>query len=472
MIDSLLQWVAGHPGWLLICVFLTAFLESLALAGVIVPGVAVLFGLALVAANTDTSLAALLASATLGAIAGDSLSFQLGRYYREGVRKLWPLSRYPELYQRGETFFSRHGGKSVVVGRFVGPLRPIIPLIAGSLGMKPSRFALFNISSALAWGPFYLLPGYLTGAALSHSDFPLDNAWSVIIATLLASLVGGVIFHQSHRYLNLNLPSNGPRPSTLVAFCAATLFAIWSVLVLYSPWPSQWNESLRHVIPSSSHIIHTPATLVTLLGDPWLLYPLFATFCLWLWIQKHRSEAVVFILGGLLLHACVMAMKEVFGISRPPGTVFPNSFAYPSGHAAGAVYVYGLILTQALPFSDRWFLRGLVALTSGGVFLIASSRLLLDVHWLSDIVGGALLGAALGALAIRIAHQDRNARFGETLTSRNGRRLLVVWLMLAVGYLVWQGDSARERYRKAPAPTLQESDHASLPSVPDASASR
>jgi len=56
--------------------------------------------------------------------------------------------------------------RSVVVGRFIGPVRPVIPLVAGAMGMQLPLFLAVNVSSALLWSPVYILPGYLLGAAV------------------------------------------------------------------------------------------------------------------------------------------------------------------------------------------------------------------------------------------------------------------------------------------------------------------
>ncbi|MES9896122.1 MAG: VTT domain-containing protein, partial [Candidatus Thiodiazotropha endolucinida] len=82
------------------------------------------------------------------------------------LRGFWPFNRHPATLQRGITFFQRYGGKSVALGRFFGPVRAIIPLVAGMLGMPPLRFLAANILSALVWAPAYLLPGIVFGASL------------------------------------------------------------------------------------------------------------------------------------------------------------------------------------------------------------------------------------------------------------------------------------------------------------------
>jgi undecaprenyl-diphosphatase len=71
------------------------------------------------------------------------------------------------MLRNGEAFFYRHGGKSVLFGRFVGPVRPVIPVVAGMLGMGPAHFAVLNVLSAIGWALVYILPGVFFGTSLA-----------------------------------------------------------------------------------------------------------------------------------------------------------------------------------------------------------------------------------------------------------------------------------------------------------------
>ncbi|MED5500881.1 MAG: DedA family protein, partial [Pseudomonadota bacterium] len=155
--------LAPQPELLLAIIFTVALIESLAVVGIVVPGVVLLSAAASIAGHNDTSLPLVLAAGTLGAFAGDNLSFWLGRKQRSRIPHWWPLKQHPEWLSRGNAFFQRYGTLSVIVGRFVGPVRPFIPMVAGMLSMPSKRFAVVNIISALAWAPVYLLPGFLLG---------------------------------------------------------------------------------------------------------------------------------------------------------------------------------------------------------------------------------------------------------------------------------------------------------------------
>lgn len=183
-IQPLLDWTTQHPYWAGAAVFLVSLAESLVVIGLFIPGTVVMFGVGALVAAGALDFWTTLGWAAMGAIAGDGMSYWLGRRYRGGLRNLWPFSRFPQVMARGEAFFLRHGGKSILLGRFVGPVRPVIPAIAGMLGMPPVRFYLANILSALGWAPAYILPGVVFGASLE-----LAGAVATRLAFFFALLV-------------------------------------------------------------------------------------------------------------------------------------------------------------------------------------------------------------------------------------------------------------------------------------------
>lgn len=169
--DSLLSgeltaWLGTHTRWLGLAIFLIALTESLAIAGLLVPGVVLLFAATALAGGGNLSLLGALAWGFSGAVFGDLISFAMGRWFHQDIRRLGIFARHPQWIDRGERFFQRYGIYSIALGRFIGPIRPIIPMVAGMFDMSAWRFLLVNILSALAWAPVYILPGYLAGSAV------------------------------------------------------------------------------------------------------------------------------------------------------------------------------------------------------------------------------------------------------------------------------------------------------------------
>src|SRR5471032_3573867 len=131
---QLLHLLGGHAGWTLAVVFLAAFLEAIAVIGTFIPGSTAMFLAGALTGTGSLSLGWVFVWAIVGAIAGDGLSFWLGGRYKERIVQLWPFSKHPEVLEAGHRFFRKHGVKSVVLARFIGPLRAIVPVVAGMLG--------------------------------------------------------------------------------------------------------------------------------------------------------------------------------------------------------------------------------------------------------------------------------------------------------------------------------------------------
>lgn len=160
MLETLIVFLTNHPHYIYVCIFAIAMLESLAVVGIILPGVALLSAVCILAGELHLPIAYILLSAMLGAIIGDALSFMLGQFFEDKLHRFWPFRTHPHWIQNGHDFFLHHGGKSIFLGRFIGPLRPFIPLAAGMLQMPANRFYALNALSAVCWAPLYTLPAY------------------------------------------------------------------------------------------------------------------------------------------------------------------------------------------------------------------------------------------------------------------------------------------------------------------------
>ena len=164
-IQPFTDWLLNHTEWALLLTFLISFGESLAVIGSIIPGSVVMTIVGILAGSGVIRIDLTLIAAVLGAIAGDWGSYLLGYVLRDRLLLLWPFKNHPQWLKYGTRYFERHGGKSILFGRFIGPLRSIIPVIAGMMRMRRSEFFLANALSAVAWSIAYVGPGILIGTA-------------------------------------------------------------------------------------------------------------------------------------------------------------------------------------------------------------------------------------------------------------------------------------------------------------------
>ncbi len=181
---ALTVFLTTHPHHALWCTFLIALAESLAIIGSLVPGSVTMTAIGILAGSGVMRIDLTYLAATLGAIAGDTTSYALGAIFSERLAQMWPFTRYPQWLQYGKDYFARHGGNSVLIGRFFGPLRSIIPLIAGMLHMSRMHFLIANIISGIGWAILYVTPGVLIGAA--STELSKDQATQLFGLILIA----------------------------------------------------------------------------------------------------------------------------------------------------------------------------------------------------------------------------------------------------------------------------------------------
>ena len=136
-----------------------AFAESLAFVSLIVPSSVLLVAIGSLVPLSGLSFVEIWIGAALGAVFGDWLSYWLGLRFKDQINGAWPFTRYPDMLPRAHRFFERWGTIGVFAGRFLGPLRATIPLIAGMCAMPMVAFQIANVTSAMLWAFSLLAPG-------------------------------------------------------------------------------------------------------------------------------------------------------------------------------------------------------------------------------------------------------------------------------------------------------------------------
>ena len=391
-LDNLSAWLMANPAWLGLAIFLIACIECLAIAGIIVPGTVLLFTVAVLAGSGALSLGQTLALAYCGGLLGDALSYAIGRYFHQDIRRLPGLRHHPQWLAGAEGYFQRYGVASLLVGRFIGPLRPMLPMVAGMLDMPLGRFVAVSLVAAAGWAVAYLLPGWATGAALR---LPLPPGfWPQ--AALLAGGLGLLLLVSLHSSLHEQ------RHAGLVAAGSSLLL----LLGLLLGWPhlGQLDQGLLALVQEQRGAsLERLVVLVTRLGDFTTQLAAGVLLCLLLLLAR-QWRALAFASSALLGTALVNgALKALFARQRPEVLLEPlDSFSLPSGHSSAAFaffLVLGVLAGRGQPARLRlaWLLlAGLPALA------IALSRVYLGVHWPSDIVAGALLAGGLCALSLSL----------------------------------------------------------------------
>jgi membrane protein DedA with SNARE-associated domain len=161
LVRSTIAFVQDHQAWGVPIVFVLAFCESFAFVSLLVPATGILLGVGGLIAAAELGFWPMWFAAALGAIVGDWLAYWLAFHFKDRVLQTWPLAGNPDLVARGVGFFKKWGMLAVFVGRFFGPFRAVVPLIAGLNAMPWLNFQIANVVSAAVWAAGILLPGFI-----------------------------------------------------------------------------------------------------------------------------------------------------------------------------------------------------------------------------------------------------------------------------------------------------------------------
>jgi membrane protein DedA with SNARE-associated domain len=157
--QHVVEFVRVHEAWAAPVVFALAFGESLAFISLLIPAWAALVGIGVLISSGNLNFWPVWVAGSVGAALGDWLSYWIGIKLGPPVAHMWPLSRHPELLPKGEAFVKRWGVLAIFIGRFFGPLRASVPLVAGIFRMPPWQFQIANFSSAFVWAAVLLTLG-------------------------------------------------------------------------------------------------------------------------------------------------------------------------------------------------------------------------------------------------------------------------------------------------------------------------
>ena len=189
-LDTHLRELAQTYGaWVYAVLFLIVFLETGVVVTPFLPGDSLLFVAGTIAAAGELNVHLLVLFLTAAAIAGDSLNYAIGRYLGPRVFRFEDSRFFRRAYvDRTHAFFERHGGKAIIIARFVPIIRTYAPFVAGIGAMNYRRFLMFNVSGAVLWVVLLTYAGFFFG------NLPLvrNNLTAVILGIIVLSVMPAI----------------------------------------------------------------------------------------------------------------------------------------------------------------------------------------------------------------------------------------------------------------------------------------
>ena len=432
---------------------LLAFAETGAFVGLVFPGeTAVIIGGAL-AGQGENSVVLMLAIVWFCAWAGDTVSFLLGQRLGRGfVLRHGPKVRITEQrFAQVESYFQRHGGKTILIGRFIGLVRALAPFIAGSSGMTYRAFVPYSVLGTGLWAATFTLLGYFISENINEATELASRGifvFGAVVGTVVALVLGirflrvrenrqrlarrmegmavlrplvafGRRIEPQVRFLwhRVTPGGLGLEFTTLMAVLAVAVFAVvgFAAIFVDDPGPTPGDTQAIDVVDRlRSDWLTDLAKVVTVFGSSYVTLAVALVAAIVLATRRRWTEVWVLVAALAICHIAVPVLKEAIERPRPEGGLIDVSGdSYPSGHAAYSVLYTWLVLT--ITVRVRPGLTYATALIVAGVALtvaVGLSRVYLGVHYFSDVAGGWALGvsafAGCAAVAMVIGHLRQN----------------------------------------------------------------
>ena len=426
--------------WTYLAAALLAFLETGAFVGLVFPGETAVIVAGAIAGQGTTSIVLTIAIVWFSAWGGDSVSFFIGRklgrdfILRHGHRVRITEERFAQV----EDYFARYGGRTILVGRFLGLVRALAPFIAGSSGMRYRAFVPYSVLGTGLWAATFSILGYVLAENL-HLAEQLASTGVFIFGSVVVAIVGGYL---AIRYMRVRenrsklarrlegnaagrrlvaagrwvepqarflwdrvTPGNlGLELTTLMAIFAVALFVVVGYGIEVGELSPEGSRGDRTAFDISEDLraswLDDVAEAVTKLGSGWVTGAVALLAAALLAFGRRWPEFAALVAGVLLIHLLVPGLKELVDRPRPAEPLSgADGNAWPSGHATYAVIYPWLALTVTVrlrpgaTYGTSLILAGLVVAAA-----VALSRVYLRVHYLSDVTSGAALGVAVFCL--------------------------------------------------------------------------
>ena len=454
--------------WTYALVGIAAFLETGAFVGLVAPGETTVIVGGVIAGQGEVDLIPMIGLVWVCCVLGDTASFYLGRRLgRNFLLRHGPRVKIDEQrLERVESYFDRHGGKTILIGRFIGLVRAVSPFVAGSSGLAFRRFFPYSVIGCGLWGTLFTVLGFIFYRSFDRVAAIAGQA-ALGFAVSVGFIVGVVVAYrrlrdpEQRRRLGAWARRQAQRPALRPA--AAVLRPVWQrviapvvavvrprvyllsdrlapgglgleftttaaiagvgayVFVLYTSIVTGGTRSVtgadRELLNIATDLRSPTAAdilgVITDLGSLTVVTAVVLGAGLVLIARRRFVALAGLIVASLLIVFAVDIAKDAVDRARPSNPLqSTHGSSFPSGHAAYSTIWVGvaLVIARTMPALVRdAALVGVAVLVAVAVGL---ARVYLRVHYWSDVAAGWALGAAIlggvGAVVLVVAHVRHN----------------------------------------------------------------
>jgi undecaprenyl-diphosphatase len=448
--------------WTYVVVGLFAFLETGAFIGLVAPGETIILAGGVIAGQGEIALIPLIGLVWLCAILGDTTSFLIGRRLgRDFLERHGPkVGISAHRLEQVDRFFDRHGGKTILIGRFIGLVRAIAPFVAGSSGLAYRRFIPYSVVGTGIWGSAFCVLGYVfwqsfdrVASVAGHAVTAFGVVAGVAVAVVWAyrrlrdpeqrRILSAWLDRQERRwvvgpavravraaarvaaprarFLRQRLTPGGLGLELTTALAVGGVgmyvFVLYTVVISGDPGRTPLDTDLLRVADDlRARGLTDVLKVLTSLGSLTTTATVVAATAILLASRRHPIELVALLVGFVVLYVSVQATKAAVDRPRPSAALVSTSgSSFPSAHAAysTAWVAAAVVASEMLALTRRAALvMAAVAITA----LVGLSRIYLRAHYWSDVAGGWGIGfgifgtaAAIGLVVAQIRHNARQA---------------------------------------------------------------
>lgn len=365
---------------------LMSFAEAFVIIGSFIPGALLVIFSGVLVSQGVYRMEYMIIFASAGAILGDAVSYYVGTF---GTRLFKDENKFLKIdhLDRGTAFFNKYGNKSILIGRFFGPLRAVVPFVAGLTRMRLGTFFLWNVVGGILWATSHILIGYFFGGSISYL-----HKWSFMVTMFVLGLLTTIALMWGF-FKQFGLVSRFWKP-LLILLSGFLLYQMTETVFLgesvpfIDTWLHQWFFQVR-----DDELI-TFFKFITVLGNWQVVLPIASILSTWFFVKKKQQYLIPLWVSLISAEVVTFMLKILVARPRPlGGLLVENDFSFPSGHATIAMAFLGMLIYVVIKQVSSLRKRQiLVFLGVTLILLIGVSRLYLGVHYLSDILAGYLVG--------------------------------------------------------------------------------
>lgn len=390
MLDWLNAFLQHHQSLIGLVIFLIVFFDCIALLGLAIPGNTMVVIASAVAGSYNYPLWKVIILGILGGWLGDIISYGIGYKLKKRVYQLSFVKKNPKWINSADNYLKHYGIMGLVLGRFVSPLRSNMSMMVGIFHYPVVTFLIVTLMASSLWTITFVVPSWLTGVAFS---FPVDEQFWMTLIYVVAILA---IFIAISVYGCLK------QKRWVTAYMSLASFVLLLLLYLFLPNLNTLDQGVLAIVQTiQEKPLEKVAHFITELGGYKVQFVISAVLCFLLLFMKQIKPLCFFAFTMLATATIGWILKESIARVRPFGmSDVVQTFSFPSGHTSASFAFFvsiGVLAGLGRPPKQRLMWLSIAFLPA---FLIGLSRIYLNMHWLTDVIAGALLAVGISMFVL------------------------------------------------------------------------